>query len=180
MEMGERPDSTVDVVPHRAEWAAEFARIADALSRAVGDVALSVEHIGSTAIPGLAAKPTIDIMMVVRSSEAFLAVLAKVEALGFDHRPNNTMVGHDDHLFLRKVEDGQRTHHLHVLRAGAPEIEEYRRFRDALRQDPSLAREYEALKLELARVHASDRKSYVEAKSTWVNEQLRSLGPSRA
>lgn len=173
--VGERPDSTVDVVPYRPEWATDFDRIADALSTAVGGVALSVEHIGSTAVPGLAAKPTIDILMVVRSPEEFLAVLPKVEALGFDYRARNTFVGSEDHLFLRKVKDGKRTHHLHVARVGSHEIEEYRLFRDALREDPALAREYESLKLELASTHASDRMEYVETKSEWVGERLRSL-----
>lgn len=177
VEVGERPDSTVDVVPYRPEWAAEFERIADSLSSAVGGVAVSIEHIGSTAVPGLAAKPTIDILMVVRSPEEFLAVLPRVEALGFDYRSKNTFVGNEDHLFLRKVKDGKRTHHLHVVRVGSPEIEEYRRFRDALRGDPALAHEYERLKRRLAEAHASDRMQYVEAKSKWVDDRLRSLPP---
>lgn len=175
--MSERPDSTVDVVPYRPEWATDFATVAQDLVTAVGDVALAVEHIGSTAVPGLAAKPTIDILMVVRSTEEFLSVLPAVEELGFDYRPDNTVVGQADHLFLRRVKDGKRTHHLHVVTFGSPEIEEYRRFRDALQQDPSLALEYETLKLELARDFAEDRMRYVEAKSKWVEDRLRSLGP---
>lgn len=180
MGMVERPDSTVDVVPYRPEWATDFAVTAAALLSAVGDIAVTVEHVGSTAVPGLAAKPTIDILMTVRSAEEFLSALDRVEALGFEYRPNNTVVGNEGHLFLRKVQDGKRTHHLHVVRLGSPEIEEYRRFRDALIRNPALAREYEALKLELARAHAADRMQYVEIKSNWVAERLRSLAPPSA
>lgn len=132
--MGDRPDSTVDLVPCCSEWEAAFERTAEALSSAV-------------------------------------------EELGFDYRSKNTFVGSEDHLFLRKVNDGKRPHHLHVVRVGAAEIEEYRRFRDALRGDPALAREYERLKRGLAEAHASDRMPYVEAKSRWVDERLRSLPP---
>lgn len=178
--VGEQPDRTVEVVPYDPAWSVEFESTRAALASAVGGVATSIEHIGSTAVPGLAAKPTIDILMVVESPESFLKVLPKVEALGFDYRRQNTFVGSRDHLFLRKVKDGKRTHHLHVLRLGSPKIDEYRRFRDALRGDPAFAQEYEDIKLELAARHGSDRMRYVEAKSDWVNERLSSLPQSPA
>lgn len=173
--VGSRPDAVVEVVPSRSDWAVDFEKTRSALLAAVGDVAISVEHIGSTAVPGLAAKPTIDILMVVTSPESFLTVLPKVEALGFDYRPRNSIVGSDDHLFLRKVKDGKRTHHLHVVGAGSSEIGEYRRFRDALRQDPALAADYELVKNNLAAEYGADRMRYVEAKSEWVNERMKSL-----
>lgn len=176
----EQPDRTVEVVPYDPAWPIEFESTRAALASAVGDVATSIEHIGSTAVPGLAAKPTIDILMVVESTESFLQVVPKVEALGFDYRRQNTFVGSPEHLFLRKVQNGKRTHHLHVLRLESPEIDEYRRFRDALRADPAFAREYESLKLELAARHGSDRMRYVEVKSDWVDERLNSLPPSSA
>jgi GrpB-like predicted nucleotidyltransferase (UPF0157 family) len=169
------PDATVEVVPYRGEWAVDFEATRAELVAAVGDVAISVEHIGSTAVPGLAAKPTIDILMVVRSTESFLEVRAQVEVLGFDHRSGNPLVGSDDHLFLRKVKDGKRTHHLHVVNAGSPEIDEYRRFRDALRRDPALAADYAQVKIDLAAEYGANRTRYVEAKSEWVSERLKSL-----
>ena len=175
VQVGEPPDAEVEAVPHRREWAADFEQIRAALVAAVGDVAISVEHIGSTAVPGLAAKPTIDILMVVASRESFLGVLPQFEALGFDYRPQTSRVGSDDHLLLRKVVHGKRTHHLHVLRVGSPEIEEYRRFRDALLRDPALAADYESFKVNLSAEYGSDRMRYVEAKSQWVQERLQFL-----
>lgn len=176
-DVGEQPDRTVEVVPYDPAWPVEFESTRAVLASAVGDVATSIEHVGSTAVPGLASKPTIDILMVVVSTDSFLDVLPAVEALGFEYRPQNTFIGSPDHLFLRKVRNGKRTHHLHVLRLGTPEIDGYRRFRDALRRDPAFAREYESLKFELAAKHSTDRMRYVEMKSGWVDQRLGSLPP---
>jgi GrpB-like predicted nucleotidyltransferase (UPF0157 family) len=170
-----QPDSTVEVVAYSTAWPAEFETAATLLKDALGPVASSIEHIGSTAVPGLAAKPTIDILVVVDSTGEFLAARPKVEELGFDYRPNNTVVGSGDHLFLRKVLDGKRTHHVHVVEAGSPKIDDYRLFRDALRSDPDLATRYEQVKVELARRHANDRMIYVSAKSAWVDTELAQL-----
>jgi GrpB-like predicted nucleotidyltransferase (UPF0157 family) len=168
-------DVSVEVVPYSEAWPILFEQERAALQAAVGDVAASIEHIGSTAVPGLSAKPTIDILLVVDSIEDFLKRLPQVEALGYDYRAHNTFVGSDTHLFLRKVSNGKRTHHLHVLRSDSPEIEDYRRFRDALRNSPALVKEYERLKLLLVAEYATDRRRYVTEKANWLGEVLASL-----
>jgi GrpB-like predicted nucleotidyltransferase (UPF0157 family) len=177
--MAERPDSRVEVVAYSNDWPARFEQERRALRSAVGGVAQAIEHIGSTAVPGLSAKPTIDILMVVESIEEFLGRLPALEALGYDYRPDNSIVGSDSHLFLRKVANGKRTHHLHVLRADSPEIEDYRLFRDELRQDSALAAEYEQLKITLARKHATDRTQYVTEKAKAVEQLLATLHQRR-
>jgi len=168
------PNSSVEVVPHRREWPALFETERLALAAAVGLVARSIEHIGSTAVPGLSSKPTIDILMVVDSPEAFIARLGEVEALGYDHREGAFGNG-EDHLFLRKVVDGKRICHLHVLRTGSPEVTDYRLFRDALRADEDLASRYEQLKMDLATRYADQRMRYVTEKEAWVAGVLESL-----
>ena len=173
--VGERPDAMVEVVPYRGDWVADFEKMRAALITSVGDVAISVEHLGSTAVTGLAAKPTIDILMVVASTESFLDVLPRVEALGFEYRPQNSLVGSDSHLFLRKVKDCKRTHHLHVVKVGSPDVDEYRRVRDAPRRDPALAADYQRVKINLAAEYRTNRMRYVKAKSQWVDELLKSL-----
>ena len=178
--MSSRPDASVDVVPYSEAWPQQFEQERLALQEAVGEAARSIEHIGSTAVPGLSAKPTIDILMVVDSIEDFLGRLAAVEALGYDYRANNTFVGSDAHLFLRKVTGGKRTHHLHVLRSDTPEIDDYRLFRDELRSDPVLAAQYEQLKVSLAKEHASDRMRYVTEKAKSVDQLLAKLRQRRA
>ena len=173
------PGASVEVVPYSPAWPVLFQQERAALQTAVGDVATSIEHIGSTAVPGLYAKPTIDILMVVDSTGGFLERLPRLQALGYDYRARNTFVGSDTHLFLRKVLDGKRTRHLHVLRSGSPEIDGYRLFRDALRNDPALAEEYERLKLALAAECATDRTRYVTEKASWVGEVLTALRERR-
>jgi GrpB-like predicted nucleotidyltransferase (UPF0157 family) len=168
----------VDVVPYSPAWPALFEQERAALQAAAGETATSVEHIGSTAVPGLSAKPTIDILLVTGSIGEFLTRLPRIQALGYDYRAGNTFVGSADHLFLRKVRDGRRTHHLHVLAAGSPEIDEYRLFRDALCSDPGLALEYERVKLALAAKYAADRTKYVIEKAKWVSETLTALHKS--
>jgi GrpB-like predicted nucleotidyltransferase (UPF0157 family)/mannose-6-phosphate isomerase-like protein (cupin superfamily) len=168
------PDHMVEVVAYTEEWASAFESEASDLRAAVGDAARSIEHVGSTAVPSLSAKPTIDILLVVNSAESFLDRLAEVEALGYDYRPDSTK-----HLFLRKVANGQRTHHLHVVVAPSPEIDDYRLFRDALRSDAALRQEYEAVKLSLATKYAADRGSYVNEKSQWVDGVMARLRGDR-
>jgi GrpB-like predicted nucleotidyltransferase (UPF0157 family) len=97
---------------------------------------------------------TIDILVVVDSTGEFLKRLPQVEGLGYDY-------------------------HLHVLRSGSPEIDDYLLFRDALRSDPALAQEYERLKLALAAEYAADRTRYVTEKANWVSEVLASLHERR-
>jgi GrpB-like predicted nucleotidyltransferase (UPF0157 family) len=173
------PGASVEVVPYSPAWPALFEQERAVLQDAVGDVAASIEHIGSTAVPGLSAKPTIDILLVVDSVGEFLRRLPRVEALGYDYRARNTFVGSGTHLFLRKVLDGKRTHHLHVLRSGSPEIDGYHLFRDALRSDPALAAEYEQRKLALAAEYAADRVQYVTEKANWVDGVLALLRERR-
>jgi GrpB-like predicted nucleotidyltransferase (UPF0157 family) len=170
---------SVEVVPYSSGWSALFEQERAALQAATGDTATSIEHIGSTAVPGLSAKPTIDILLVTDSIGEFLRRLPRIEALGYDYRAGNTFVGSAAHLFLRKMRDGRRTHHLHVLAVGSPEIDDYRLFRDALRTDPVLALEYERLKLALAAEYAADRTRYVIEKANWVSEVLTALHERR-
>lgn len=177
--MGKRPNAFVTIVPYSPRWAEQFEDERRALQTAVGDVAISIEHVGSTAVPGLSAKPTIDILMVVGSPRDIVDRVDALIALGYDFRQHNEFVGSETHLFLRKVDHrGDRTHHLHVVQSGEQEIEDYRRFRDALRSDPKLLSQYETLKIELAARHADDRMRYVTEKSDWVDEIVAALRTS--
>lgn len=171
--------ASVEVVPYSPTWPTLFEQERAALRAAAGGTATSIEHIGSTAVPGLSAKPTIDILLVTGATGEFLTRLPRVEALGYDYRADNTFVGSATHLFLRKVRDGRRTHHLHVLAAGSPEIDDYRLFRDALRANPALALTYERLKLALAAEYSADRDRYVLEKADWVSETLTGLRERR-
>lgn len=173
--MSRRPDGTVEVVPYDPGWPARF----EAERAALAALALfrSIEHIGSTAVPGLAAKPTIDVLAVAEDLGAVLATGIP----GYDHRPGS-FPDDDRHLFFRKVRGGKRLVHLHVVHVSSPEVDDYRLFRDWLRADPEAAARYAELKLDLAARYADQRQAYVETKQRAVDvlmDEARRWGASR-
>jgi GrpB-like predicted nucleotidyltransferase (UPF0157 family) len=136
---------------------------------ALGRLAVEIHHIGSTAIPGLAAKPVIDIMIVVRRLDDATDCIAPLSQLGyvFNDHPQNV-----DRRFFRKRPP--RTHHVHVVEQGSPALVEHLAFRDALRADPELRDQYAALKYELAERFKHDRATYSESKTESVRRVLAS------
>jgi GrpB-like predicted nucleotidyltransferase (UPF0157 family) len=156
-------------------WATEFSREEARLRHAIGEWASAIEHVGSTAVPGLAAKPVIDIGVALRRFEDALQCVTPLVRIGYRCMGEFDLPGR---IFFRKLTEspapGQtlsgvaRTHQIHMYERGHWEDVAHILFRDALRTDPSLAREYEALKRELAREHAADVEAYAEAKSVFV------------
>jgi GrpB-like predicted nucleotidyltransferase (UPF0157 family) len=162
--------STVEVVAHDARWAGMFHQERALLERAVPQ-ARAIEHIGSTSVPGLAAKPTIDILLVVHDIADALNRRDALAAIGYAYRPDS-FVAADDHLFFRKIHGGHRTHHLHVFAASSAKLDEHRLFRDYLIANSAAARRYEQVKLALAARYANERSRYVAEKATTVVELL--------
>lgn len=169
----------ITLVPHDAAWAALFAAEAAELRRSLGPLALSVEHVGSTAVPGLAAKPVIDLQVSVRSlapRDAFDAALAR---LGYRHVP----LGDFDRVypFFQKPAEWPSTHHVHLCEAGGEQEWRHLAFRDALRADRELAAAYGRLKHRLAREHdgatLASREAYSLAKSDFVAAVLARAAP---
>ena len=151
------------VVPYRQEWAATFDLHRERIAAALGAGALGIDHIGSTAVPGLAAKPIVDMLLVVPDSADEDAYLPAMERAGYVLRVREP--DFEEHRMLRTPE---RDVHIHVLSAGSPEIERYLRFRDALRGTPFLRARYQALKQALAAQESQDMNAYAAAKSKMV------------
>ena len=126
-------ERAIVVVPYRQEWPATFARHRERIAAALGAAALGIDHIGSTAVPGLAAKPIVDMLVVVPDSADEDAYLPAMERAGYALRVREP--GFEEHRMFRTPE---RDVHVHVLSAGSREIERYLRFRDALRGAPFL------------------------------------------
>jgi GrpB-like predicted nucleotidyltransferase (UPF0157 family) len=128
---------------------------------------IAIEHMGSTAVPGLAAKPVIDILAGMASMAAARALVAPLCAQGYTASAefNATLV---DRQWLMRWAGGHRTHHLHLVVHGGEVWAQRLRFRDALRADAALAARYAALKAELAARHPSDREAYTEGKAAFV------------
>jgi putative glutamine amidotransferase len=155
-----------EIVDYDAEWPARFEQTVEPLRRALGDMALRIDHVGSTSVPGLAAKPVIDVQISVPSLIPRAHVIDPLLAIGYEHNidPIET-----EHEFLSKSEpDGSRAVHLHVCEAGSAWERRHLAFRDELRRDPGAADEYATLKRQLAAEHPRDIQTYVDGKSAFI------------
>ncbi len=165
----------VEIIPYQTRWPAEFEQIASAQRQALGDLALRIDHIGSTAVPGLPAKDVIDIQITVARLDG--AVIAALESAGYtrveancrDHRPPNAEGPESDweKVFFRPP-PGQRRTNTHVRMAGRPNQRYPLLFRDYLRAHPASAAAYAELKRRLAE-HLSDPQRYPEVKDAAVD-----------
>jgi GrpB-like predicted nucleotidyltransferase (UPF0157 family) len=161
------PDPIV-IVDYNSAWPLEFERLRDRAAAAVGDIAIAIEHVGSTAVPGLAAKPVIDLVIVVEPEDVKRAI-DRLTTMGYVHQGNLGVEGRE----AFGVPDGEPRHHLYVSPTDSEELRAQLAFRDRLRADPALANEYEALKRELALTFRDDRVGYTDAKAAFVTTASR-------
>jgi GrpB-like predicted nucleotidyltransferase (UPF0157 family) len=158
----------IRVVAYDQRWPALFAAQASSLRDRLGAVALRIDHIGSTAVPGLAAKPIIDVQISVAAFEPLDAFRAPLGGLGYVFRADNP---ERTKRYFREAPGSRRTH-LHVRRAGSFSEQLALLFRDFMRAQPRWAQRYAALKIELAEQYADDREGYTDAKQPFTWEAL--------
>jgi len=154
----------VDVVGYDVQWPAQFDAYADRVREALGPACLRIDHIGSTSVPGLAAKPVIDMQVSVADVAAPESYRPGLEGAGFLHRPHPEEPERRE--FFRPP--GPRAVHVHVVEAGGPEERRQLLHRDYLRAHPEVAMEYGALKQRLARRFRDARQDYQEAKHPFL------------
>lgn len=160
----------VVIAAYDPSWPEIFAGEAWAIQQALGDVLVGIEHVGSTSIPGLSAKPIIDIVVSVTSLAEGTAAVPALEMLGYDCRGENGIPGR---LFFRKgLIEFKRTHHLHLVEAGHEQWKSMLAFRDYLRSHPGDARRYEELKRTLAEKFRDNRAAYTNGKADFVQAVL--------
>jgi GrpB-like predicted nucleotidyltransferase (UPF0157 family) len=145
-------------------WERTFAAIRARVAEALGDVAVGIEHVGSTAVAGLSAKPIIDVDVVVRREQDVAVAIARLATIGYEHLGNLGIIGRD----AFRAPAGAPPQHLYVCPASSAELRAHLIFRDALRRRPELATAYDALKHELAAAYRNDRDSYAEGKSRFI------------
>lgn len=138
---------------------------------------MAIEHIGSTAVVGMVAKPVIDLMAGVDTLDDADALVDRLCDNGYttSREFNATLT---DRKWLMRWRDGHRTHHLHIVVMDGVPWRDRLAFRDALRGDPALARRYAELKADLAARHDADRKAYTDAKAEFVNAVSAARRPS--
>ena len=152
---------------HDASWPGRFNSERDRLLFMFPAEFIEVQHIGSTAVPGLRAKPIIDILAGVESMVVAESLVEPLCCSGYTTSADFNAAFSDRKWFMRWA-NGHRTHHLHVVVHGGDVWRQRLKFRDALRLQPQLAARYEALKKDLAERHPEDREAYTDAKSAFV------------
>jgi GrpB-like predicted nucleotidyltransferase (UPF0157 family) len=159
----------IRMVPHDPTWEDEFVRESARLRSALGATVVRIHHIGSTAVPGIYAKPVIDIVLEVRSLDDLDADPAAMESLGYESLGE---FGIPHRRFYRKDDQaGVRTHHVHAFAEGDPNVERHLAFRDYLIAHPDEGVLYSEIKREAARSFPEDIKSYMAAKGPFVKDR---------
>lgn len=163
------PDEPIRLAPPDPSWPARFEAERVELEEAIGGwVEGRIHHVGSTAVPGLEAKPIIDILAGVRGLETARPCFEPLTKLGYLYAP---YLPAEMHWFC-KPDPTRRTHHLHLVPVGSRRYRDELAFRDSLRSDPGLAARYAALKRDLAGRHRDDREAYTEAKGAFIRAAL--------
>jgi GrpB-like predicted nucleotidyltransferase (UPF0157 family) len=160
---------SVQLVPYTPEWITLFEAERVRLYDALGSDALDIQHIGSTAVPGLAAKPILDLGIAVADEAMVTACIPRITALGYTYRGYR---GSSQGYFFDLGPEQHLTHYLHLLLIGDLGWRNYLRFRDHLRTHPAARDAYQQLKQNLATRYAADRAAYSAAKTAFIQPIL--------
>lgn len=163
---------TIVVSAYDSRWPTYFEQIRSVVWPAVQDIALSIEHVGSTAVPGLAAKPIIDIDIVIPSKDVLDTTVQRLEALGYKHQGDLGIAGRD----AFKQQNDLPRHNLYVCPAGSVGLRNHLALRDYLRAHPEAIEAYSALKRHLVATVANDIDLYVDGKTDLITTFLREAG----
>jgi GrpB-like predicted nucleotidyltransferase (UPF0157 family) len=171
-----RNGTTANIAAYDPSWPVLFQLEARRIQDGLRDLAYRVEHVGSTSVPDLAAKPIIDMLVVTETTAGALGCTAHLERLGYTHAEHPI-------AFFHQPLDWPHTHHVHVRAAGHADACRWLLFRDWLRSHPYERRAYEALKRDLANgvdlSRAENRARYSEAKTTFIRDVERRAGLAR-
>lgn len=179
---GAGPAKPVVLAAYDPAWPETFAALREVYARALGSLAQAIEHVGSTSVPGLLAKPIIDIDIVIPTGADLPRTVEALSRLGYAHNGDQGVPGRE--AFARSGQrdvprDGSSrlwpAHHLYVCAAGATELRRHLTFRDWLRAHPGTAAAYGALKERLASLYPDDRDRYCDEKTAFVEATLREV-----
>lgn len=168
------PDPIV-VCDYDPRWSERYEALRARVAAALGDLAARIDHVGSTSVPGLAAKPTIDIIVMLRSLDDLSVAIERLAAIGYRHEGDLGISGRE--AFATPPGYATHDHHLYVCHPDWPGYAEQVAFRDFLRAHPDVARAYGDLKRALAIAHRNDRRAYTDAKADFVKDVLARAAP---
>ena len=163
------------VVPYDPIWVDTFERVRERVWPVLSDLALTVEHVGSTAVPGLWAKPIVDVDVVVSDEAVIATAIPRLASIGYAHRRDvGVLPGRE--AFEAPRDSSLPAHHLYVCPTDSLPLRNHLALRDRLRADPDAARAYGDLKRRLAETHPHDIDAYVSGKTELVLRLLREAG----
>lgn len=157
----------IEVVDYQSTWIDEFQRYAEQLKPILEGLVIGIEHVGSTGVVGLAAKPIIDIDIVISSRVVLERVLQKLATAGYKHIGNDGIPGREAFAW-----PSERRHHLYVCAVNARNLHNHLIFRDYLREHPEVAAAYGQLKKRLAQKCRQDAEAYCEAKTEFIQRTI--------
>lgn len=157
----------VVVLPYDEKWKQDFMAIKEEISAALGDIAIAIEHVGSTSVEGMAAKPIIDIDVVVKREQIGDAILV-LSGIGYIHEGDLGIPGRE--AFAYEGKEHLQRHHLYVCPEDSAELKRHLAFRDYLRKHPDAVEEYSKIKIEAARLYPEDIDNYIEYKSPVIEK----------
>ena len=167
-------DEAVRIVASDPRWPVRFEQERTVLEAAIGTwIVDGVHHVGSTSVPGLDAKPIIDILVGVEDLESSRACFPALAGLQYSYAPYRAEQMH----WFCKPDPKRRTHHLHLVPVASPRYRDELAFRDRLRASPETAAAYAQLKHRLARRFENDREAYTAAKGDFIEAALRQASP---
>jgi GrpB-like predicted nucleotidyltransferase (UPF0157 family) len=162
----------VTVVPYDSAWKSDFEAIKQEIVSAIGDLIVGIEHVGSTSVEGMSAKPCIDLDVIIRDDSVFDAVVSGLETIGYIHEGDLGIK--DREAFKYTSKPHLRTHHLYVCPQDSEELHRHLTFRDYLRAHPEAIKRYSEAKVTAARRFPNDIDQYIACKSPCI-EQLYEL-----
>lgn len=164
----------VVVQPYDVSWKTDFEAIRDELYPSLIDLALRIEHVGSTSVEGLSAKPVIDIDVVIKDRSVLPDVVSALQSIGYSHEGDLGIPGRE--AFKYEGKDHLRKHHLYVCAEDADELKRHIAFRDYLRSNPEAVIEYGRIKEEGAKLYPQDIDKYIEHKAPFIGSVYKRIG----
>ena len=158
----------VKIVDYDPEWPTLFEKEKRLILGAVGSIVMRIEHIGSTAVPGLAAKPIVDILVAVNQLSDAENCIRPLETVGYEYRPEHEGQIPERRFFNKGKPPAEQHYHLHMVELTSAFWTRHLLFRDYLRRHPDVAQEYQNLKRQLAAEYTTNREGYTEAKTSFI------------
>lgn len=169
-------EKPIVIEEYTPNWTLQFTKEQKIIKNIMGDAAIAIEHIGSTSVTGLSAKPILDMMVGVRTLNDIDMFIEPLKAIGYEHVLHEKF---PNRRFFRKGLWRAGTHHLHIYQYGSEEWNHNLLFRDYLRNHSNMRQQYEQLKKELANKHRFDRVAYTNAKAPFILDIIKKAKKER-